>query len=277
RPRRRADTTPGRDAASSSIPPPAEPTVCRNPLSGSGPRTPVRRTPRPRELVRRPSRGLCARAFCASAPLRHEPVVAPLWGSSPLGLESAPSRACLLRAALSPSSAIRAFLSEAMSSKAHVLESTCPRKHLALKAPGLKALAPEPMSHSGRRFVRDDEDPAIRQYRPVRPPGIGRPQPFPVLGLEATHHFGTGIGERAEVRAEAGALHPLQHRVVAGQDEQVRRLPRVQGATQAGQRVEIVLGIVARGRLERLPGQQRGPWWLGRELAQQAVARLAEV
>ena len=102
--------------------------------------------------------------------------------------------------------------------------------------------------------------------------GVRRAQPSPELVLEAGAQV---VGQRLQGRPRPGAGDPGEDRVLAGEDVQVGRLPRVDGAAEGGERVEVRRGGVAGGapRRRAVLGVRR----LGGELATDRVAGLVEV
>ncbi len=102
--------------------------------------------------------------------------------------------------------------------------------------------------------------------------GVRRAQPSLELVLEARAQV---VGQRLQGRARPGAGDPGEDGVLAGEDVQVGRLPRVDGAAEGGERVEVRRGVVAGGHRDvaRVLGVRR----LGGEVATDRVAGLVEV
>ena len=120
---------------------------------------------------------------------------------------------------------------------------------------------------------RDHEDPPEREHRAVRRRRVGLADPRPVLGQELV---GLPGRQRREHRPQAGALVPLDHRIVAVQHVQVGRLPRVDLEARPGQQVQVLRRV--RGLpVELDAGQQRAPAAEPASSRSDRVARLVEV
>src|SRR5215204_3277066 len=104
------------------------------------------------------------------------------------------------------------------------------------RTPKVRAVARTTGQSHGLGGGEDEEAPEGEQGVPVRAPGVGSGYQAGVAGLELA---ALRLLQGVEELREPGALQPLLHRVLAGEDVDVRRLPDVDRRRAGGQEVVV--------------------------------------